>query len=322
MKVSIIIPVYNVEKYIARCLDSIINQEGNHDFEVIIVNDGSPDNSQQFIDEYVKRYPSKIKSFVKINGGVSSARNFGLEKANGNYVTFIDPDDYIYPEYLKTIFANVSEKNKIIIFDYDFIDQKVKKIHKKIFLENKEYMLGKQASWTRVVHKSLYDGLDFPNGIVYEDLAVIPYIVAKCNQSEIKYISRPLYAYTVDAENSIMNTYNRKIFDIYPALEHLFNLFKDNGMYEEYRDELQYLALEHLGVGHGYRLLRYPEKTWQDFKDIAVFMETNFGKQWDKNKFIKQKIHRQNISSGIAYVVPLYLKVFKLLFSTRGGNKQ
>ena len=93
-KVSIIIPVYNVEKYIATCLDSLVNQTLK-DIEVIVVNDGSPDNSQDIIDEYVKKYPKIVKSYIKENGGQGSARNFGLKKATVEYIGYVDSDDYV-----------------------------------------------------------------------------------------------------------------------------------------------------------------------------------------------------------------------------------
>ena len=93
VKVSVIVPVYNVEKYIDKCLDSLVNQTLK-DIEIIVVNDGSPDDSQQVIDMYVKKYPKKIKSYIKENGGQGSARNLGLEHAKGEYISFVDSDDY------------------------------------------------------------------------------------------------------------------------------------------------------------------------------------------------------------------------------------
>ena len=93
MKFSIVIPVYNVEKYIDKCLKSIINQTYDN-FEVIVVNDGSPDNSQVIIDKYVKK-DKRFKSYEKKNGGLSDARNYGLEYISGDYLLFIDSDDNI-----------------------------------------------------------------------------------------------------------------------------------------------------------------------------------------------------------------------------------
>ena len=91
-KVSVIVPVWNVEKYIIKCLDSLVNQTLK-EIEIIVVNDGSPDNSQKIIDKYVKKYPDKVKSFIKENGGQGSARNLGIEKAKGEYISFVDKSD-------------------------------------------------------------------------------------------------------------------------------------------------------------------------------------------------------------------------------------
>lgn len=106
-----------------------------------------------------------------------------------------------------------------------------------------------------------------------------------------------------------MNSSKSNIFDIYDALEYLFALFGDD--FDKYKEELQYLALEHLCVGHTYRLLKYPEVKKQDFKDIILFMEKYFGKNWEKNKYIRQGVQKVNIHSKLAYVVPLFLKVLK-----------
>ena len=93
MKVSVIVPVYNVENYLEKCLTSLVNQTLK-DIEIIVVNDGSTDNSQKIIDRYEKKY-SNVKAYVKKNGGVSDARNYGINKAKGKYIAFVDGDDYV-----------------------------------------------------------------------------------------------------------------------------------------------------------------------------------------------------------------------------------
>ena len=90
---SIIVPVYNVEKYLDRCLNSLVKQKLDN-YEVIVVNDGTKDNSQKIIDRYVKKYPKVFRSYIKKNGGLSDARNYGLKYAKGKYISFIDADDY------------------------------------------------------------------------------------------------------------------------------------------------------------------------------------------------------------------------------------
>ncbi len=102
-KVSVIVPVYNVENYITKCLESLVSQT-LQDMEIIIVNDGSTDNSQQIIDNFVKKYPEKIKAFIKDNGGLSDARNFGIDRAIGEFIGFVDSDDYVTPTMFEQMY--------------------------------------------------------------------------------------------------------------------------------------------------------------------------------------------------------------------------
>ena len=113
-KVSIIVPVYNVEKYIAKCLDSLIAQTLK-DIEIIVVNDGSKDNSQKVIDEYVKKHPELVISLTKDNGGLSDARNFGIPYAKGKYVCFVDSDDYIEHDSIERMYIKAIETQSDIV---------------------------------------------------------------------------------------------------------------------------------------------------------------------------------------------------------------
>ena len=94
MKVSVIVPVYNVEKYLRKCLGSLVSQT-LQDIEIIVVNDGSGDHSQEIIEEFSEKYPEKIRNFTKENGGLSDARNYGLDRATGEFISFVDSDDYV-----------------------------------------------------------------------------------------------------------------------------------------------------------------------------------------------------------------------------------
>ena len=94
IKLSIVVAVYNLEKYLPRCLDALVNQT-LQEIEILCVDDGSTDSASQIIDDYEKKYPEKVKAFHKPNGGEFTTRNYGLERATGEYITFIDPDDYI-----------------------------------------------------------------------------------------------------------------------------------------------------------------------------------------------------------------------------------
>lgn len=110
IKVSVIVPVYNVEKFIDKCLNSLVNQTLK-EIEIIVVNDGSPDNSQKIIDKYVKKYPEKVQSFIKENGGQGSARNIGIVKAKGEYISFVDSDDWLDLDALEKMYSLAKKDN-------------------------------------------------------------------------------------------------------------------------------------------------------------------------------------------------------------------
>lgn len=108
-KVSVIVPVYNVEKYLERCLNSLVNQT-LQDIQIIVVNDGSPDNSQEIIDRFEKEYPDKLKGYIKENGGLSDARNYGMQFVEGEYVAFVDSDDYVDDTMYEKLYIKAIEK--------------------------------------------------------------------------------------------------------------------------------------------------------------------------------------------------------------------
>ena len=113
VKVSVIVPVYNVYDYLGKCLDSLVNQTLK-DIEIIVVNDGSPDNSEEIIDIYKKKYKC-IKAYKKENGGLSDARNYGIKRAQGEYIAFIDSDDYVDTQMLEKMYQKAKKDNLDIV---------------------------------------------------------------------------------------------------------------------------------------------------------------------------------------------------------------
>ena len=144
-KFSIVIPVYNVEKYLKNCLDSCLNQDIPHsDYEIIVVNDGSPDNSQMIIDKYKKEYSNVIKAFKKKNEGLSEARNFGLKKATGDYIAFIDSDDYVETNMISEM-IKCARKNNSDIVVCDIFDEYEDKIDVEVCNECHPFYTGAQG---------------------------------------------------------------------------------------------------------------------------------------------------------------------------------
>ncbi len=191
-KISIIVPAYNVEKYIRYSLDSIINQTYKN-LEIIVVDDGTPDNSGKIADEYATK-DSRIKVRHKENGGLASARNSGLDIATGEYITFLDSDDCIYPEFMQKLYnmiessnADVSEcaflrvdednldcYNEILKKENDKIEEKIEEYDGKTALEilygpNLHPYVKKVVVWNKMYKKELWKNLRFPEGKLHED---------------------------------------------------------------------------------------------------------------------------------------------------------
>ncbi len=219
---SVIIPVYNTEKYLDRCFDSVIKatMQLNYETEVIIINDGSTDNSEDIIKQYCEKY-SHLFQVNKLNGGLSEVKNLGLKLAKGQYVTFVDSDDYICNDmYLKMVAVAIQKDADIVVCDIERVYEK--EIMNKVFSctdiyskEAFEQIINTPmmpASWNKIVRRELYDEIEFPVGKVNEDVAVTPIILARAKRIEV--IHQALYKY-YQREGSIQNSkFNESKFDI------------------------------------------------------------------------------------------------------------
>ena len=245
LELSIVIPVYNVEKYIGECIDSILKIK-NINYEVLIVNDGSPDNSQKIIDEYCKK-DNRIKSFIKKNGGVSSARNYGLERAEGEYIWFVDGDDFIDGNNIEKFFNTIQLGVDIVIGSYFNMKLNERKNEvKEIFYKNT--ILSKEDFFTKkgeamikngFVWKNLYRRLFlkenkmlFLEGIVMEDQLFNIFSFIKA--SKLQYINIPIYYYREGRENSLSFDKKNKELFVKSGYEILLNLLKINELKKFY----------------------------------------------------------------------------------------
>lgn len=183
MKFSIITPVYNTEKYLKKCIDSVLNQSYG-DFEMIIVNNGSEDNSQAVIDEYVKK-DARIKSYFKEEGRLSGARNFGIEMATGDYFLFLDSDDYFGEDLLLNL-NNVITDEDIVRFNIRLVDEKYNEIRRAKEYETKKHVNFKELfniEYFQPVCCSAYStkfwkehNFKFAEGRIHEDFGMTPYV--------------------------------------------------------------------------------------------------------------------------------------------------
>lgn len=223
LDVSVIVPIFNTEKYLDRCINSLLKQQ-HKSMEIILVNDGSTDNSPQLCDEYASLY-SNIKVFHKPNGGLSSARNAGLREARGKYVSFIDSDDYITENMMGDMFSIAKNELAEIVVTGRIDVYGESESYSKAFNCNEEKKYSKEDAicclltrkeidvsvCDKIFLRNLFNDVEFPEGESNEDLAVIFQLIDKCQK--IVHTKTADYYY-FHRENSISQSMDIKAINI------------------------------------------------------------------------------------------------------------
>ncbi len=254
-EVSIIVPVYNVESYLAMCLDSIINQTYT-DIEIICVNDGSTDKSLNILEHY-KSLDDRIIILNKENGGLSSARNAGMKVANGNYIMFVDSDDWISSVAVEHLYNNAKKYNSdIVIFDFvseDFrtknklvmtlLEYKGKYDNKPFCLEDMDpfsYKYIPVNTWSKFYKADLIkDKVKFYEDMVYEDVPFWAYVYSHSKLNS--YLSEPFYFYRSNRQGAITSDKGRIVFDVIKAYERVEAILKDAGLWKTLKPVIRLL---------------------------------------------------------------------------------
>lgn len=245
--VSIVIPIYNAENFLRKCLDSVVNQETNYIYEVICVNDGSTDGSLDILNDYASLHPSIIKIINQDNGGISAARNRGIESARGRYVGFMDNDDYVSSNYIqecmKCAYKTDSDIVQTGIIEETTSGRTLLKTNKKDMLLEKVGVNDKPNLsgyvWDGVIRKSLFDKVRFPVGYWYEDMIMVLILFRLSNKVCI--IQDHMYHKTIHDKNAskiLWNSKNIKSLEKYWLAEYLskygeesLGLIDDNYLY-------------------------------------------------------------------------------------------
>ena len=259
-KLSIIVPVYGVEKYIDKCLNSLVKQSLK-EIEIIVVNDGTKDNSQKIIDKYVKKYPDKIKSYIKENGGQGSARNYGLKKATGEYIGYVDSDDFVEKDMYKKLYNKAKENNYDIVVCGNYnVSEDYQNKNIDAFINNyntdlENIFFGKMAVWNKIYKRDILikNKLEFKEKVWYEDLAFT--LKAIMNSNTFAFIDEPLYDYLI-REGSTMNNSNvKRNLEILEAFNDILSYIQHNKK-EEYFSKIEFLAIDHIYISAIVRVLK------------------------------------------------------------------
>lgn len=275
IKVSVIVPVYNVEQYLEKCLDSLVRQTLN-EIEIIVVDDGSQDNSRKIAEEFREKYPNKVYFFYKENEGLGEARNFGLDYAKGEYIGFVDSDDWVDEKTFQAMYETArNEDADVVVCDFISIydgwrDGWVSKGYRGAaeFPEKRDWILNAinpATACNKLFRKSLFSIARFPKGW-YEDIATTPILLSYSRK--IFYLSLPLYYYRI-RNNSITTIKNNKhTLDVINAWD---NLIKNTNKYyyEEIIGAIYYSIIEFINFKSEFAddFIAYAKKKKELFED-------------------------------------------------------
>lgn len=301
-KVSVIIPVYNAEKYIEQCISSIANQTMK-DIEILAINDGSTDESLALLDKLSEKYRGKLKVFTKDNGGAGSARNVGIENASGEFIKFVDADDYLQANILEKMYAIAKENSvSLVRGNYQTILGPIKMEDKCSWSditgsrivdvrENKDYIVTETSGvGNKLISRDLIGDLRFPEKTKWEDLAIMPVVIA--SSEKVFHMDENVYNYRINMNTTMKDFINKipNILDIIKCVENIEKEMEVRGLSEEYKEQVKSLYILHtlFRVENAMLWVNLPH----DKKEIVVssllgILDAKYP-DWEENKIVEQ----------------------------------
>lgn len=326
VEISVIIPVYNVEKYLVECLDSVINQTFK-DIEIICVNDGSTDSSLNILKKYQNKY-SRIKIFTQDNHGLSNARNRGFDQAQGKYIYFMDSDDYLELNTLEKIYSISEEKNldllifKVVSFDdesgeenYNYTDTPfLSDINKNTFtyLDFKENLLNVDVTiYSKFFKKDLIKDYEFPEGLIFEDNTFyIDYIL---EAARIDFLDECLYHRRI-RKNSIITKASKNHADLIEIYKIMAHKLKSKGFYDEYKEKLFNKKIRDIYFRFCHVKPEYTQFFYEKMKKDFMSQKDEYEHELDLNKIhdYPKEIFTSVINSKDYNEIESYMNVYTL----------
>lgn len=322
VKVSVIVPVYNVYEYIDKCLSSLVNQTFD-DFEIIVVNDGSPDNSQEIIDRYVKNYPTIVRSFIKKNGGQGSARNLGIEKAYGKYIMFVDSDDTIEENIIERLYDAAVDNHYDIVICNNYVEYvdgtKVKDSDESIYSLGKyDYFFSKPAVWNKIFLRDLIvnNKILFREKLWYEDFDFTIKMYGLTDK--VGFIKDYLYNYLWRNGSTMNNANIQRNLEILVAFDEIIKFYQMRGEYEKYYEYLEFLAIFNIYIATSVRVINIEADKKNKNKVISkinCYMKDNFP-NFKKNKYVNQYLNKNRRLIFKLLNVKMYFAI-KMIFGIK-----
>lgn len=291
IKVSIIVPFYNVENYIEKCLQSLVNQT-LEDIEILLVNDGSQDSSETIAKQLVEKYPNKIIYLEKENGGLSDARNYAIPYAKGEYIAFLDSDDYVETNMYEEMYHKAKQEDLDYVecdFLWEYPDKTLESKGKQYSNKKEMFLYTRVVAWNKLIKREIVQNnhLEFPKGYRYEDVEFFYKLLPFIHHYGI--VQKPFIHY-VQRENSISNVQNTRTKEMIDVLGHVITYYKTNNLFEEYKEEIEYTYARYILCSSMLRMVMIEDK--KERKEIIQFAWKSLNTQfpnWKKNLYLKDK---------------------------------
>ncbi|MEG0927598.1 glycosyltransferase family 2 protein [Chryseobacterium sp.] len=315
-KVSIIVPVYNVENYLTKCLDSLVNQS-HPNIEILVVDDGSKDKSGEIIKSFAQKYPEKIKPFTKENGGLSDARNFGIEQATGDYIGFVDSDDYVTETmFEEMVLLAELHHAKMVICNIQKVDENGQVTQKLTQLPNMQEKINLEEHFSvfsdisyfacnKLFRKDLFEHKRFKKGVHFEDIQLIPQLLLEC---KIIAQTQSFHYQYLERTDSITKTHTEKGLDILKAVQDVENRFKDSRYSNKIKELKNFQIFEGVYSFLAYLAFVKDEKNFYKMSDkLTVFMR-------ERQIKIQDILSYNRFGKNYLLSLPVKKKIFYLLF--------
>ncbi|MBR3132114.1 glycosyltransferase family 2 protein [Candidatus Saccharibacteria bacterium] len=305
-EISVIIPVYNASKYLERCLDSILASLESIKGEILAIDNNSTDNSLSILKKYAKNNPKIVTVLECQTPGAAAVRNFGTDKARGRYLWFIDADDYIDKTAIKKLLKKADETGADMVMmgakrtneqgemSYLSAIETNEKDYKSRFIR---YGMG---PWQVLIRREWYRkcGFRFKEGIIHEDMEMMSALILYTDK--FASVDEPLYFYNANPESVLhQKKFNPHIFDIFPALDGLYQRFKDKNTEKKYHDELEWFFIWNLLIDSAKDFQKFPEGK-PGFRRSREMLRKYFP-NWRKNRFLREKPLKLQIRVRINY---------------------
>jgi glycosyltransferase involved in cell wall biosynthesis len=289
IKVSIIVPIYNAESHLVRCLDSLVNQTLK-EIEIIAVDDGSSDGSVGIITAYQERFPGRILLARQENSGTGAARNNGIEHAEGEYIGFVDADDYVEPDMYEDMYLMAKKLNADMV-ECNYLKEyrnktKIKRI--KNYTDTDKLFHTEFSVCNKIISREiiLLHTIRFPIGLNYEDTEfvckIMPFI------STVGFTEKPYYHY-IQHNSSRYNSYNEKTRDSFKVYDSVIKFYQDNDIYERQKEQLEYIYLRSRLGASLFRIVRIKDRKLRKYilRENWIDLMEHFP-CWRKNAYLRK----------------------------------